>query len=52
MGKTHIANNIEALTDKLHGIPKLPSAQNIAKNRMGIPMHEESISGSKTEAIT
>ena len=44
--------NIDALTDKLQGIPKIPATQNIAKNRMDFLMHELSISSSKTEAIT
>ena len=48
--KPHITKN--ALTDKLQGIPKIPATQNIAKNRMDIPMHDQSISSSKTEAIT
>ena len=40
------------MTDKLQGILKIPTAQNIAKNRMDFPMHEQSISSSRTEAIT
>ena len=34
------------------GQPKIPATQNIAKNRKDFPMHEQSISNSKTEAIT
>ena len=44
--------NIGELTEKLQEIPKIPATQNIAKNRMDFPMHEQSISNSKTEAIT
>ena len=44
--------NIDMLTDKLQGIPKTPATQNMTKNRMDFPMHEQSISNSKTEAIT
>ena len=38
--------------DKLQEIPKIPATQNIAKNGIDFPMHEQSISSSKTEAIT
>ena len=44
--------NIDELTDKLQEIPKIPASQNIAKNRMDFPMHEQSISNSSTEAVT
>ena len=44
--------NIDKLTDKLQKLPKIPATQNIAKNRTDFPMHEKSISYSKTEAIT
>ena len=44
--------NIDVSTDKLQGILKIPATQNIPKNRMDFPMHEQSISISKTEAIT
>ena len=44
--------SIDALTDKLQEILKIPATQNMAKNRIDFPMHEESISNSKTEAIT
>ena len=43
---------IDVLTDNLQGIPKVPTTQNIPKNRTDFPMHEQSISSSKTEAIT
>ena len=43
---------MDELTDKLEEILKIPATQNIAKNRMDFPMHEQSISNSKTEAIT
>ena len=50
--KPHIMKSIDALTDKLQKIPKIPATQNIAKNRMDFPMQEQSINSSKTEAIT
>ena len=50
--KPHIMKNTDALIDKLQGIPKIHATQNITKNRMDFPMHEHSISSSKTEAIT
>ena len=40
------------MTDILQGILKVPNAQNVAKNRPHFPMHKQSISSSKTEAIT
>ena len=40
------------MTDILQEILKIPATQNIAKNRTDFPMHEQSISNSKTEAIT
>ena len=43
---------IDELTDKLQQIPEIPATQNIAKNRMDFPMHEQSISSSDTEVIT
>ena len=52
MQKPNIAKCIDTITDRLQGIPKIPATQNIAKNRMAFPMHEQSISGSKTKAIT
>ena len=52
MQKTPSYKNVDTATDKLQGIPKIPTAQNVAKNRMDFPMHEQSISSSKTEAIT
>ena len=33
-------------------MPKIPTTQNIAKNRMDFPMHEKSICNPSTEAIT
>ena len=50
--KTHFEKGIDTITDKLQGIPKILATQNIAKNRMDFPMHTQSISSSKTEAIT
>ena len=44
--------NMNELKDKLQYILKIPATQNIAKNRMDFPMHEQSINNSKTEAIT
>ena len=38
-------------TDKLQGIPKIICYSNIVKNRMDFPMHEQSKSSSKTEAV-
>ena len=43
--------SIDTIADKLQGIPKVPATQNIAKNRMDFPMHEQSINNSKTEAF-
>ena len=40
------------MTDILQEIQKIPATQNIAKNRTDFPMYEQSISNSKTEAIT
>ena len=51
MQKTPNHKNIDGLTDKLQEILKIPASQNIPKNRMDFPMHEQSISNSKTEAI-
>ena len=50
--KTQTMKNIGKLTDKLLEILKIPATQNIAKNKMDFPMNEQSISNSKTEAIT
>ena len=38
--------------DELLNMPKIPTTQNIAKNRTNFPMHEISISNSSKEAIT
>ena len=43
---------MDDLTGKLQEIPKIPATQNIAKNRTDIPMHEQLITNSRTEAIT
>ena len=51
MQETPHYKSTDALTDKLQGIPKIPATQNIVKNRMDFPMHEQSINSSKTEAI-
>ena len=37
---------------KLQAIVKIPATQNIAKNRTDFPMDEQSLSSSRTEAIT
>ena len=39
--KPQATKNINELTDKLQEILKLPVTQNIAKNRMDFPMHEQ-----------
>ena len=52
MQETLSNKNIDAVTDKLQGILRIPTAQNVAKNITDFPMHEQSISSSKTEAIT
>ena len=49
--KPHSMKSIDALTDKLQEIPKIPATQNIARNRMDFPMEEQSVSNSKTEVI-
>ena len=38
--------------DKLQEMPKIPTTQNIAKNRTGFPIHEQSINNPSTEAVT
>ena len=50
--KTQAKKIIDKLTDKLQDILKIPATQNIAKIRMDFPMHEQSMSNSKTETIT
>ena len=50
--KPHITKDREVTIDKLQGIPNLPATQNIYKNRTDFPMHEQSLSNFKTEAIT
>ena len=50
--KPQVTKNIDAVTDKLLGISKIPTVQNVTKNWTDFPMHEQSISNSKTEAIT
>ena len=55
MQNTHITKSIDAFTDKFQDILKIPATQNMAKNRTDFPMHEQSISSSKSskrEAIT
>ena len=42
--KPQVAQPIDQLTDKLPKIPKVPTTQNIAKNRIEFPAHEQSIS--------
>ena len=41
--KPHIVKIMDTTTDKLQGILKIPATQNIAKNRMDFPIHEQSI---------
>ena len=50
--KPQVTKNLDIETDKLQGLLKIPTVQNVDKNRMDFPMHEQSISSSKTEAIT
>ena len=50
--KPQATKNIDAVTDKLLGILRISTVQNIPKNSLDFPMHEQSISSSKTEAIT
>ena len=38
--------------NKSYEIPKMPMTQNVTKNRTYFPAQEQSISSSKTEAIT
>ena len=52
MQKNQTTRNIDELADKLQETPKIPTTQNTGKNRMDFPVHEQSISSSKTEAIT
>ena len=35
-----IAKNIDVITDRLQGILKILTSQNITKNRMEFPIHE------------
>ena len=42
----------DELTYGLQEMPKIPATQNIVKNRMDFPMHEQSISNPSTKAIT
>ena len=48
----HTAKSVDTVSDKLQVIPKILATQNIAKNRTDFSVHEQSISSSKTEAIT
>ena len=48
--KPQLTENIITVTNKSHGIPKIPMTQNVSKNGMDFPVQEQSIS-SKTEAI-
>ena len=50
--KPQVTKNLDAATDKIQGILKIPAAQNVTKNTMDFPMHKQSINSSKTEAIT
>ena len=52
MQKNPSTKNIDAAIDKLQGILRIPTCQNVAKNSLDFPMHQQSISSSKTEAIT
>ena len=49
--KPQLIENINVSTNKSHKILKIPTTQNVAKNRMDFPVLEQSII-SKTEAIT
>ena len=49
--KYQLTENITASTNKSHEIPKMPTAQNVVKNRTDFPACVQSVS-SKTEAIT
>ena len=50
--KPHITKIVDTATDKLQGILKIPTSQNVAKHKMDFPMLEQLICSSKTEAIT
>ena len=50
--KPQVTKNIDAVTDKLQGILRILTAQNVPNNSLDFLMHEQSISSSKTEAIT
>ena len=50
--KPQLIENITKSTDKSHKILKIPMTQIVSKNRMDFPVQEQSISSSKTEAIT
>ena len=44
---------IDTATDKLQGMLRIPTVQNVPKNSLDFfPMHEQSISSSKTETVT
>ena len=42
--KPQVTRNLDTATDKLQGILKIPTVQNVAKNRTDFQMHEQSIS--------
>ena len=47
-----LIENITGSINKSHEIPKMPTTQNVSKNRMDFPAQEQSISSFKTKAIT
>ena len=49
--KPQLIESISTSTSKSCKIPKIPTTQNVTKNRMGFPVWEQSIAN-KTEAIT
>ena len=51
MQKPQMSKNIDEFHDKLQEYQKYLQSKT-AKNRMAFPMHEQSISNFKTEAIT
>ena len=47
-----LIENIRTSTNKSHKILKIPMTQNVSKSRKDFPVQGQSISSSKTEAIT
>ena len=50
--RPQLIENITTSINKSHEIPKMSMTQNVSKNRMDFPAHEQSISSPKTETIT